>query len=174
MMNSLGQQLILWRTVLKMFFFSVNEILSRQKALMDGLRGIWPITAARWICLFPGNATWGSASWSVTQGASEALWSRQARRAASGQHGFRRAEPPAPRAVSCKSHQNHRVQKKCAHIRKNIGRLGLWNKAKGCETKQRAVNLFLSELTNTKSGSCFPRAWRGLTTEIRSDPHSSS
>lgn len=107
MMNSLGQQLILWRTVFKMFFFSVNEILSRHKALMNELHGTWPISAARWICLFPGRTTWGFASWSVNQGTSEALWSSQARGAASGWHGFRRAEPPTPCAVSCKTHQNH-------------------------------------------------------------------
>lgn len=98
-MNSLGQQLILWRTVLKMFFFSVNEILSCQRALMNELRWIWPISGARWICFFPGNKAWGLESWSMSQGTYEAFWSRQTHKAASGWCGFRRVEPPAPCAA---------------------------------------------------------------------------
>lgn len=131
MMNILGQQLILWRIVFKMFFFSIPEILSHQKALMKELRWIWPISAARWICLFPANTTWGLASWSLNQGTSEALWSRQACRATSGWHGFRRAKPPAPCAVCCKSHQNHQVQQKFARIRKKHRELGAVNQSKG-------------------------------------------
>lgn len=173
MMNSLGQQLILWRTVLKMFFFSVNEMLSHQKALTNGLPGMWPISTARWTCLFPGNTTWGLASQSVSQGTSDALWSRQACRAASGWHGFRRAEPPAPCALCRKTHQNHQPQWKFAHIRKKHQELGAIKKSKGLNNEAKGCKP-VSKWANQGSGSCFPRAWRGFITEIRSDPRSSS
>lgn len=70
-------------------------------------------------------------------------------------------------SVLQESSESSGATKICSYKKKTSG-------AWGCKPKQGTLNLFLNQLTNTKSGSCLPRAWWCFTMEIRSDPHSSS
>lgn len=144
MMNSLGNSSSCEGPFKKCFsFLSLKYCPSRKHWWMSYAR---PISVARWICLFPGNATWGLVShpWTRTPlqhlGADKDAEQQLLADTALEELSQQLPVQCAPRAIRC--NKNLLVYEKTR---------GAW----GCKTKQRAVNLFLSEPIITKSGLCF-------------------